>query len=90
NVSAEIGIVRQGLAVPVNSVRHGANGDFVFVIQPARTVKLTLVKLGPSDGTNIIVTSGLPQGAMIVTDGADTLDDGARVSLPGKQGAGAG
>jgi multidrug efflux system membrane fusion protein len=90
NVSAEIGIVHQGLAVPVNSVRHGANGDFVFVIQPDRTVKLTLVKLGPSDGTNIIVASGLPQGAMVVTDGADTLDDGASVTLPGKQGTGGG
>lgn len=60
------------------------------MIQPDRTVKLTLVKLGPSDGTNIIVASGLPQGAMVVTDGADTLDDGASVTLPGKQGTGGG
>jgi multidrug efflux system membrane fusion protein len=72
-------------------VRHGAQGDFIFQLQPDRTVKLRVVKTGPADGNRIAILSGLSAGATVVTAGADSLDDGSKVSLPGdKHGFGVG
>jgi multidrug efflux system membrane fusion protein len=68
--------------VPVTAVRHGAQGDFVFTLQPDKTAKLALVKTGPGDGTKIAVVSGLTIGETVITEGADNLDDGSPVVLP--------
>jgi multidrug efflux system membrane fusion protein len=79
--------------VPVSALRHGAPGDFVFVVQPDKTVKLVVVKPGPSDGARTAVLSGLAKGQTVVSEGADGLDDGSAVRLPGDkggQGGGAG
>jgi multidrug efflux system membrane fusion protein len=48
--------------VPVSALRHGAPGDFVFVVQADKTVKMVVVKIGPSDGVNTAVL-GPRQGA---------------------------
>ena len=52
------------------------------MVQGDQTVKLTVVKLGPSDGTNIAILSGLGAGQTVVTEGADGLDNGSKVRLP--------
>ena len=39
------------------------------------------VKLGPSDGQRIAVTTGLEPGESVVIDGADRLRDGAKVTV---------
>ncbi|HWJ68773.1 MAG TPA: efflux RND transporter periplasmic adaptor subunit [Sphingobium sp.] len=83
NVSLLATTLRQAVVVPVAAVRHGPSGDFVFVLQPDRTVKLQLVRSGPSDGIHTVMLSGVAAGAQIVVEGADSLDDGASVTLPG-------
>lgn len=84
NVSLLADTLRHVASVPVTAVRHGSQGDFVFVLQDDHTVKLTVVKTGPSDQTNIAVLQGLTPGQTVVTEGADNLDDGSKVSLPGE------
>ena len=84
NVSLLVDTLRGAVTVPVSAVRHGVPGDFVFVLRPDDTVKLTVVKTGPSVGDRIAILSGLAAGATVVTEGADGLDDGAAVRLPGK------
>lgn len=86
NVRVLVDTLHHVAIVPVTAVRHGAPGDFVYVVQPNNTVKLTVVKTGPSLGTNIAVLNGLQQGQTIVTEGADGLDDGSKVRLPGQHG----
>ena len=63
-------------------MRHGAPGDFDFVLKPDKTVKLVVVKTGPSDGTNIAILSGLSRGQIVVSEGSDGLDDGSVVRPP--------
>jgi multidrug efflux system membrane fusion protein len=73
----------------VTAVRHGAQGDFVFLLMPNRTAKLSLVKTGPSVGGKIAILSGVKLGDTVITEGADRVDDGSKVSLPGdRRGAG--
>ena len=86
NVSLLVRTLHNAVTVPVSAVRHGAPGDFVFVLQPGRTVKLTTVKTGPSTGTIIAILSGVSAGESVVTEGADSLEDGSTVRLPGDKG----
>ncbi|HEX7853669.1 MAG TPA: efflux RND transporter periplasmic adaptor subunit [Sphingobium sp.] len=90
NISMLTDTLKNVVTVPVAAVRHGAPGDFVFLLQPGRTVKLTKVKIGPSDGTRTAILSGLTTGATVVIEGADGLEDGAKVRLPGDKGPGGG
>jgi len=90
NVSMLIDTLHRVNTVPVSAVRHGAPGDFAFVVQPDNTVKLTVVKTGPSDGVNIAILAGLTAGQTVVSEGADGLDDGSQVKVPGGRAAGAG
>lgn len=86
NVTIVVDTIRQAVTVPVTAIRHGAQGDFVFLMTAEQTAKLQLVKLGPSDGTKTVVTDGVKTGDTVITEGADRIDDGAKVNLPGQRG----
>lgn len=89
NVELLVDTLSQAVTVPVAAVRHGAQGDFIFVLLPDKTAKLSLVKTGPSDNGRTVILSGIAAGDTVITEGADRLEDGARVNLPG-QGPGQG
>jgi multidrug efflux system membrane fusion protein len=79
------------VVVPVTALRHGSNGDFIYVLNHAeRTVALRQVKRGQATAERIAIVSGLAQGEQVITEGADRLKDGAHVSLPGDKPGGAG
>ena len=69
------------VVVPVTSLRHGANGDFVYVLNDDRTVSMRTVTRGDSTVDVVAIASGLEAGERVVTEGADRLKDGARVQL---------
>jgi multidrug efflux system membrane fusion protein len=84
NVRLQVNVVRNAVTVPVTALRHGANGDYVYVLNPqTRTVALTNVKRGEEDAERVEITSGLSGGETVITEGADRLKDGAKVILPG-------
>ena len=90
NVSILVDTLQHAVTVPVTAVRHGAQGDFVFLLAPDRTAKLSLVKTGPSAAGKVVILSGVKIGDTVITEGADRVDDGSKVTLPGdKRGAGA-
>lgn len=87
NVMLVVQTLQQAVTVPVSSVRHGAQGDFVFVLQPDQSVKLQSVQMGQMAGQVVVISKGLEAGQTVITEGADNLNDGSRVTLAG---AGAG
>jgi multidrug efflux system membrane fusion protein len=68
--------------IPVAAVQRGSQGDFVFVVEPDKTVAMRTVKLGPSDSSKVVIEQGIKPGDTVVVDGADRLRDGAQVTLP--------
>ena len=85
NVRLQVNVIKNAITVPVTALRHGANGDYVYVLDPqTRTVKLTNVKRGEEDAERVEITSGLKGGETVITEGADRLKDGAKVTLPGE------
>lgn len=74
------------LMVPVNALRHGSNGDYVYVLNAEdRTVAFRKVTRGLATVDKIQVVSGLEPGEKVITEGADRLKDGDRVTLPGER-----
>jgi len=72
------------VTVPLNAVRYGTSGDYVYVLDAVeRTVALRPVKRGLATAEKVVITSGLKAGEQVITEGADRLKDGARVALPG-------
>ncbi len=70
------------LAMPTAAVQRGTNGTFVYVVKPDNKIAMTPVKLGPSDGGYVAITSGPAAGDRVVVDGADKLRDGMTVTVP--------
>ncbi|WP_294391154.1 efflux RND transporter periplasmic adaptor subunit [uncultured Sphingomonas sp.] len=83
NVALLVDTLRGTPTVPVAAVRHGTQGDFVFLLRPDRTVKQQVVTTGPSAGTRAAILAGVRAGQTVITEGADSLEDGASVMLPG-------
>lgn len=85
NVSLQLDTLRQALVVPAAAVRHGPQGDFVYVIAPDNTAHIRLVKTGPAVDDRTSISSGLQAGERVVTEGGDRLTDGSTVNLPGQR-----
>ena len=82
NVTVLVDTLKNVVTIPAVAIRHGPQGDFVYVIQDDSTVKVTPVKVGPAQGETASITSGLAVGDQVVTEGGDRLSDGSRVVLP--------
>jgi membrane fusion protein, multidrug efflux system len=84
NVQLLVKTIENAVVVPVTALRHGSNGDYVYVLNSAeRTVALRPVKPGQATVDKIVIATGLQVGERVITEGADRLKDGASVVLPG-------
>lgn len=79
NVKLLVDTMHDAVLVPTPAVQSGAPGDFVYLVNPDNSVSVHKVKPGPSDGKNTVILSGLAQGNLVVTDGTDRLNDGAKI-----------
>jgi HlyD family secretion protein len=69
---------RPRILVPKAAVRSSDGASVVFVIREDRAERRA-VKVGPEDGGQIEIATGLSPGERVVVDGPATLADGARV-----------
>jgi multidrug efflux system membrane fusion protein len=89
NIRLQVNTIKDAITVPVTALRHGTNGDYVYVLNPeTKTVALRNVKRGQANAERIQIASGLEGGETVITEGADRLKDGAKVVLPGDRPAG--
>jgi multidrug efflux system membrane fusion protein len=82
NAQLQVDVLHGATLMPSAAIQRGAQGIFVYVIKDDGTVTVRPVKLGPSDGVNVAVQSGLQVGERLVVDGADKLREGAQVTVP--------
>jgi RND family efflux transporter MFP subunit len=69
---------RPRLLVPKPAIRASEGASIVFVVQGDR-VERRAVTVGPEDGGQVEIASGLNAGERVVVEGPATLTDGARV-----------
>ena len=87
NVKMLVDTLNQAVLVPTPAVLSGAPGDYVYLVNSDDTVSVRKITLGPSDGTNTVILSGLSIGDTVVIDGTDRLSNGAKISIAPASGA---
>jgi multidrug efflux system membrane fusion protein len=86
NIRLLVDTLHNQTVIPVAAIQRGADGSFVFVVTPEKTVSQRTVTTGVQDGNNIQILSGIKPGDTVVIDGADRLRDGADVEIPNQTG----
>ncbi len=81
NVDLLVKTLKNAVLVPDAAIQRGAPGTFVYIVQSDGTVSVQKVTLGPSNANETAITAGLAAGAKVVTDGADRLHPGAKVTI---------
>ena len=84
NIVLLVDTLENQVVVPTTAVRHGPQGDFVWLLQPDRTVKERQIVVGPATAETVSITTGLQAGDVVITAGGDRLRDGSPVVLPGQ------
>jgi multidrug efflux system membrane fusion protein len=90
NVRMLLDTRRNALIVPAVAIQRGPTGTFVYQIQDDSTVAVRPVKLGISEGNDVVIEDGLQAGQQVVMDGAEKLTEGMTVTVSKGQGSGQG
>ena len=88
NVQLLVKVIKDAVVVPKTAVQYGTQGPFVYALDEDNKVSVKNVKTGVQDGELIALTDGVALGDRVVTDGADQLKSGVKVTIRG-DGAGA-
>ena len=86
NIAINVDTLKNAVAVPVTAVRHGEQGDFAFVAGADNKADMRTIKTGPTVDGKVAILSGIKPGENVVVEGADRLEDGADINLPGAKG----
>ena len=68
------------LVVPAAAVMRGPQGPYVFQIKPDQTAEMRPVTVGPVDGGEAVIESGLAEGERVAVDGVAKLQNGSKVT----------
>jgi len=80
SVVVEAEAPRQAIVIPQSAVQIDQAGTFVLVVGPGNKVEVKRVKLGRGPAGQSIVEDGLPEGAMVITEGAQRARPGSVVA----------
>jgi len=81
NARLLLDVKKGATVVPAVAIQRGTQGTYVYVVKPDQSVAVRPVTVGPTQGDDIAIDSGLVPGDLVVVDGADKLRDGSKVDL---------
>jgi multidrug efflux system membrane fusion protein len=81
NVRLLLDVRKAAVIVPGAAIQRGPQGTFVYVVKPDHTVEVRAVTLGPTDGGDAAIDTGLSAGEQVVTEGVDKLRPGSKVQV---------
>jgi len=81
NVRMVVDTRKDAIVIPSAGVQRGAQGTVVYVVKEDNTVTLRPVVVGPTEGLNTAIESGVSPGDRVVTDGIDRIREGSRVEV---------
>lgn len=83
-VSLNVAEAENVLSLPVEVINTAADGDFVYIIKEGAVKKQT-VELGVVSGSRAEITSGLEEGAEVVSDTGGNITEGMKASAVKEQ-----
>lgn len=81
NVRLSLATQQNVLIIPADAIQRGPTGTFVYLVGDGNVVSVRSVKVGLTEGNRVSITDGLQAGDKVVTDGAEKLTEGMKVSL---------
>src|ERR1051325_4428327 len=81
NVPLLIDTLEDAIVIPASTVQRGSQGTFVYVVDENQTAELRMVTIKNTEGNDVAIGSGLQAGEMVVLEGQDKVQDGARVDV---------
>lgn len=81
DVTLELTTEKDALVIPAPAVQTGQHGQYVFVIKADATVEMRPVEMTRTVGNEAVISTGLAEGELIVTDGHVRLSPGAKVEV---------
>jgi membrane fusion protein, multidrug efflux system len=81
NARLLVNTIPNAILIPAAGLQRSQQGSFVYVVKPDKTVEMRPVTVGATQGDVIAISKGLAVGDVVVTDGVDKLQQGARVSV---------
>jgi len=85
NIRLQLTTRENALVVPATAVQRGPQGAFVYVVTPDHTALIQAVKVGPIEGDDALIESGLEGSESVIIEGMSRLQNGAKIeaSAPG-------
>ncbi|MFL5283196.1 MAG: efflux RND transporter periplasmic adaptor subunit [Rhodopila sp.] len=69
------------VAVSAAAIQHGPNGLFVYRVEPNNVVAVQPVQVARQEGNTYVISGGLDEGMIVVTDGQSRLQSGTHVAV---------
>jgi multidrug efflux system membrane fusion protein len=79
NIHLLLDVRKNSIIVPSVAVQRGPQGSFVYVVKADKTVEARTVTVALTQSNQSAIASGLEAGEVVVTDGQDKLQNGAKV-----------
>ena len=79
NARVLIDVLHDTVLAPAEAIQRGPQGAYVYVVKPDKVVQMRRVQLGPSEAGVIAIRAGVADSEALVVDGAEKVQDGARV-----------
>jgi len=83
-------LMKDVVAMPIEAMQMGPNGNFVFVVKDDNSVEMRPVKKSITAGQLLVVEEGFEPGERVVIDGQLRLYPGARIDTGAGRGEGKG
>jgi multidrug efflux system membrane fusion protein len=80
NARALVDTKKDSTIVPTAAPQRSPQGTFVYVVKDDSTVEMRNVVVGPSEGDEVAIESGLAPGEAVVIEGVDRLQRGTKVA----------
>jgi RND family efflux transporter MFP subunit len=79
DISVETYNNREALVLPRKELLRGESGYQAFIVKDGRA-RLVNLQIGESYGLNFEITEGLQKGDMLICDGLERIEEGARIN----------
>jgi membrane fusion protein, multidrug efflux system len=70
---------QSAVIVPAAAIQRSPQSTFVYVVKDDTAVESRNVTIGPSEGDDVSIASGLSPGEVVVVEGVDRLQQGTKV-----------
>jgi membrane fusion protein, multidrug efflux system len=87
NVRLLLDVQKNAIVIPSPAVQRGPQGSFVYVVKSDKTVEARPVTVAMTESNQSAISHGLQPGDLVVIDGQDKLQNGAKVETRGQGGS---